>query len=154
MMVKKISQLLIAGLLAFSSLSAPAQEGQHQESIDGAMAALDEFMRTFNSKDMDAWASSLNFPHVRFASGTVRVWQNADEFTQDNAFDRLARIDWDHSAWLRREVSLASENKVHINTVFQRYDKDNNPLAIYNSLYIVTKVDGHWGTQARSSLAP
>ena len=28
---------------------------------------MDTFMTTFNSRDVNAWAGSLNFPHVRFA---------------------------------------------------------------------------------------
>jgi hypothetical protein len=51
-------------------------------------------------------------------------------------------------------VVLESKNKVHVSTVFQRYDKNNNPLKNYQSLYIVTNDNGHWGVQARSSLAP
>jgi len=49
---------------------------------------------------------------------------------------------------------MASPNKVHIATVFQRLNDQNEPIARYQSLYLVTLVDGHWGTQARSSLAP
>ena len=49
---------------------------------------------------------------------------------------------------------MASPRKVHIETVFQRFNSDNEPIGTFQSLYIVTYVDGHWGTQARSSLAP
>ena len=70
------------------------------------------------------------------------------------AFENLARIGWDHSHWLSREVTMASPEKVHISTVFQRFNDRNEPIAMYQSLYLVTLVDGHWGTQARSSLAP
>ena len=42
----------------------------------------------------------------------------------------------------------------NIDTVFQRFNSDNQPIGRYQSLYIVTNVNGHWGVQARSSLAP
>lgn len=123
--------------------------------VAGAMAALDDFMRTFNAKDMTAWAATLNYPHVRFASGTVTVWQSAEEFARQSTFDNLAAIGWDHSHWLSREAVLVSAGKVHINTVFQRFNDSNEPIGTYESLYIVTQDDqGKWGTQARSSLAP
>jgi hypothetical protein len=123
-------------------------------SVSSAMEALDEYMQHFNAKKPTAWAATLNYPHVRFASGGVTVWQNQSEFSDTLAFEQLAKIGWDHSHWLERKVTLASKDKVHITTVFQRFNRDNQPIGTYQSLYIVTKVNGHWGTQARSSLAP
>ena len=122
--------------------------------IDNAMSALDMFMEAFNSRDMKAWAATLNYPHVRFASEAVTVWMNAEEFERGATFDRLPRTGWDHSSWLARDVSLISPGKVHVNAVFQRFNDKNEPIGTYESLNIVTLVDGHWGTQARSSLAP
>ena len=83
-------------------------------------------------------------------------WQQYlyEEFERGATFDRLPRTGWDHSSWLARDVSLVSPGKVHVNTVFQRFNDKNEPIGTYESLYIVTLVDGHWGTQARSSLAP
>ena len=152
--ISKITLTLIFGqLLAVNSIIAQDQDGNTQ-AIDYAMSALDEFMEAFNSRDMKAWAATLNYPHVRFASGAVTVWMNAEEFERGATFDRLPRTGWDHSSWLARDVSLVSPGKVHVNTVFQRFNDKNEPIGTYESLYIVTLVDGHWGTQARSSLAP
>ncbi|MGM0631677.1 MAG: hypothetical protein ACQETO_00730 [Pseudomonadota bacterium] len=147
---------LAFSLLVSFMLSSPASsQMENEEAIAGAMGALDEFMRTFNSRDIDGWAASLNYPHVRFASGSVTVWQDAEEFAADPPFQRLAATGWDHSHWLEREVVLVSPGKVHINTVFQRFNERNEPIGTYESLYIVTRDgEGNWGTQARSSLAP
>lgn len=124
------------------------------EAIDSAMAVLDDFMSQFNQRDINGWAATLNYPHVRFASGEVKVWNTHDDFAATPPFAALARIGWDHSHWLSREVVLASSRKVHIATVFQRFDANNQSIGVYESLYIVTKQDGRWGIQARSSLAP
>jgi hypothetical protein len=35
-----------------------------------------------------------------------------------------------------------------------RYDADGNEIARFNSLYIVTNVEGRWAIKARSSFAP
>ena len=96
----------------------------------------------------------MNYPHVRFASGKVTVWDNAKEFSDTKTFQTLARSGWDHSHWLTRDVTLAAPGKVHIATVFQRFNSDNEVIGTYESLYIITKLNDHWGTQARSSLAP
>lgn len=155
--MNKISKLtltlIFSQLLAVDLVIAQDHDG-NTRAIDNAMSALDEFMEAFNSRDMKAWAATLNYPHVRFASEAVTVWMNAEEFERGATFDRLPRTGWDHSSWLARDVSLVSPGKVHVNTVFQRFNDKNEPIGTYESLYIVTLVDGHWGTQARSSLAP
>ena len=148
------SALLSSYLMAVSPAIAQEQNAEERDAIASAMSALDEFMVAFNSRDMTAWAATLNYPHVRFASGTVTVWQNEEEFQRGATFERLPRTGWDHSSWVSRDVSLVSSGKVHFNTVFQRFDEENKVIGTYESLYIVTLVDGHWGTQARSSLAP
>ena len=122
--------------------------------IENAMRVLDSFMTHFNARDMEQWSETLNYPHVRFAGSEVTVWDTKEEYSSVNIFDRLTSTGWHHSACLSSKVILVSEDKVHISTVFQRYDKSNNPLKQYQSLYIVTNKDGHWGVQARSSLAP
>ena len=155
--MNKISKLtltlIFSQLLAVDLVIAQDQDG-NTRAIDNAMSALDMFMEAFNSRDMKAWAATLNYPHVRFAGEAVTVWMNAEEFERGATFDRLPRTGWDHSSWLARDVSLVSPGKVHVNTVFQRFNDKNEPIGTYESLNIVTLVDGHWGTQARSSLAP
>jgi hypothetical protein len=147
--------LIVFSLLLLISMSANAQNRtSDDQAIAGAMGAMDEFILAFNDKNPKAWAASLNYPHVRFARGTVTVWNSATEFSDTKAFETLARSGWDHSHWLTRDVVLVSPEKVHISAVFQRFNKDNEIIGTYQSLYIVTKVAGHWGTQARSSLAP
>jgi hypothetical protein len=121
-----------------------------------AMQAMDNFLSGFNAKDPAAWAASLNYRHVRFASGTVTVYENAEEFekTAVNSFERLQAAGWDHSTWDSREAVHVAKDKVHIVVEFSRFTKDDNHIATFKSLYIVTKKDGHWGTLARSSFAP
>ena len=129
-------------------------EQNNKLAIENAMKVLDSFMTSFNARNMEEWSETLNYPHVRFAGSKVTVWDTNEEYSAIDIFERLASTGWHHSAWLSRKVILVSENKVHISTIFQRYDENNNPLKKYQSLYIVTNKDGHWGVQARSSLAP
>ena len=129
-------------------------EQNNKLAIENAMKVLDSFMTSFNARNMEEWSETLNYPHVRFAGSKVTVWDTNEEYSAIDIFERLASTGWHHSDWLSRKVILVSENKVHISTIFQRYDENNNPLKQYQSLYIVTNKDGHWGVQARSSLAP
>ena len=119
-----------------------------------AMNVMDQFLEAFNDRDIEAWSKTLNYPHVRFASGQVKVWENRQAFVSETNLQPLIESGWNHSRWLRREVVLSSPLKVHISTSFERYDKDNQAISAYDSLYIITKKDNQWGIQARSSLAP
>ena len=147
--MKKIF-LVVAIFFSLDSWS----EQNSKLAIENAMRVLDSFMTHFNARDMEQWSETLNYPHVRFAGSEVTIWDTKEEYSSVDIFDRLTSTGWHHSAWLSRKVILVSEDKVHISTVFQRYDENNNPLKQYQSLYIVTNKDGHWGVQARSSLAP
>ena len=92
-LIRHITVSLVV-LLAAPTLYAQDSDG-NKEAVASAMAALDEFMSTFNARDPVAWAASLNYPHVRFASGTVTVWETAEEFARGESFERLAAIGWD-----------------------------------------------------------
>lgn len=145
---------LILLITVFLAVSVLGLEKEKSTSIDQAMQVLDSFMYSFNARDMGRWSDTLNYPHVRLAGGKVTVWQTKEIYSAASIFPGLVSTGWDHSAWVSREVVLVSEKKVHISTVFQRFDKENNPMGKYQSLYIVTNDAGHWGVQARSSLAP
>jgi hypothetical protein len=153
--IKPLTKLCLISITLWATAFSYAQTSDETEAaIAGAMQAMDNFMLGFNARDPEDWAASLNYPHVRFASGTVTVWESAEEFAKTQAFVALPATGWDHSHWLTREVTLAAPGKVHIATVFQRFNSANEVIGTYESLYIITNIDGHWGTQARSSLAP
>ena len=165
---------VVLGLSLSSSQSAAQNRvlGLHEtlsnenaEAIADAMATLDEWMAALNNgmiaymadpaaqdQSMKDWAAWNNYPHVRLANGNVSVWESAEEYAMGRSFEGLARIGWHHGHWLSREVSLASPEKVHVETVFQRWNDRNEMIGEWQSLYMVTLVDGHWGVQARSSL--
>ena len=147
-----MSKLVLFILILLALPVATAEE--HQQSINAAQSVLDNFMREFNKRDLPGVAKTLNYPHVRFARGTVKVVSAPDEFSDRPIYKSLITSGWDHSHWLTREVVLASSKKIHIATTFGRFDKDNQAIGTYQSLYVVTMVDGRWGIQARSSLAP
>jgi len=149
----KILKNNIFVLLLFSTFNSISAQNE-ELAVDKAMEVLDTFMAEFNARDMNSWSETLNYPHVRFSSGKVMVWDTKEEYASVNIFDRLASTGWHYSAWVSRDPILVSKNKVHISTVFQRYDKNNQPIGQYQSLYIVTKEEGRWGVKARSSLAP
>jgi hypothetical protein len=48
--------------------------------VAAAISVLDDLMLYFNRRDQEARASTLNYPHVRFAAGNVTVLETAEDF--------------------------------------------------------------------------
>ena len=124
-----------------------------QQSVAHAVAVLDRFMAALNAQDEAGVNDAFNFPHVRFASGKVTTWAQRGNYTLETFRNRV-EDGWARSAWDKRDVIHAGADKVHFDTQFSRYRADGSRIAAYRSIYIVTRIDGHWGIQARSSFAP
>jgi len=123
-----------------------------RDAIAGAEACLDAFMAAFNARDLAAWEKTFNFPSVRLASGTMVIIEPG--YHRPEMFGQGALTDWDHSAWERRLVIHAGPDKVHFDTRFTRYRADGSIIGGFDSIYVVTLENGHWGVKARSSYAP
>ena len=141
-------RMLLAGLLAISLRAADPEAERN------ARLAMDQFMTTFNAREVHAWAATLNYPHVRFASNQVRVYNSIDDFVKDNANYAQRLAPWDHSKWESMKVIQSGPDKVHFAVEFIRYDAGGKEIGRFPSLYVVTLKDGHWGVQGRSSFAP
>jgi hypothetical protein len=126
---------------------------EEQASVEAAMAVLDQFMTAFNSADAAAVARTFHFPHVRFHSGKVTIFPAAADFNLDNFRRSDDAGSWARSEWDERRVINAGPDKVHFDTKFSRRRADGSLIASYRSIYIVTRVNGRWGIQARSSFA-
>jgi hypothetical protein len=137
------------------SVAAPAVKPEHAKfaaEIAAAQGRLDAFMKAFNARDIPAYEDTFNFPHVRFASGNVTIINPG--YHKPSMFTSGSLTDWDHSAWQRRDVIHAGTDKVHLNTRFSRFRKDGSVIGGFDSIYIVTRQNGRWGIQGRSSYAP
>ena len=123
-----------------------------ETAVASARQCLDEFMAAFNARDIAAWEATFNFPSVRLASNTLAIIEAG--YHRPEMFQRGALADWDHSAWERREVIHAGPDKVHFDTRFSRYRADGSVIGGFDSIYVVTCENGHWGVKCRSSVAP
>ncbi len=123
-----------------------------KSAIEAAQSVLDEFMAAFNARDLARWNKTFNFPSVRLASNTLTIID--ENFHKPEMFNRGALAEWDHSAWERRNIIHAGPDKVHIDTRFTRYRKDRSVIGGFDSIYVITCENGHWGVKCRSSFAP
>ena len=118
------------------------------------MQVLDAFLVGLNTADLATQQDAMHFPHYRLANGTMTVLDQPP--TRPGAADGIRRTDpeWHHTKWDRRNIIGWSREKVHVDTQFTRYRKDDTPIASYESLYVVTKEQGRWAIKLRSSFVP
>ena len=116
------------------------------------MATLDRFMAALNRRDEPALNATLHFPHVRLASGKVTTWETPGTYRLVDFLGR-AGDGWHESRWDERIPIHASADKVHLAVQFSRWRADGSLIGRYRSIYIVIRLDGRWGIQARSSFA-
>lgn len=128
-----------------------------EAAVAGAMAVTDGFLATFNAGDARAHAETLGYPHVRLASGQVRIWEHLEEgaTAMEQAIPLLReRTGWDHSEWDHRRVIHTGPGKVHLDVQFTRYRADGSVVGVYPAVYVVVEGDAGWRIQCRSSFAP
>lgn len=115
---------------------------------------LDDFMAGLNAYDAAAMDRCMHFPHPRIAVGKVLVYEAPGGNPLD-LFERLKKEDgWSHSRWESREIVQFNESKAHFAVSYTRFRADLSVIGVYESLYILTRVEGRWGIQARSSFGP
>lgn len=125
--------------------------------VGGALAVTDAFLDSFNACDAAAHAATLAYPHVRLASGRLRLWQDAAEAipAMEQGMAALReRAGWHHSEWDHRREIHAGPAKVHLDVQFTRYREDGSVIGVYPAVYVIVREGDRWLIAARSSFAP
>lgn len=114
-------------------------------------AALDRFIETFNSRDAAAWAASLSYPHVRVSPrrATAVLSPTEQDYADAVNYGAADAMGWDHSEWDTKEILAVSPSKIHASAQWCRYDAAGERILPNNVSYVITKVVGRWGIQAR-----
>jgi len=124
----------------------------NDELESAGLEAVDKFLRTFNSRDVNAWAGSLNFPHVRPAPfGKINTFESEKQYTEALGYDRIIATGWDHSEWDYKHVIHVSQNKIHVAGQWSRFTAGGDKLLTTPIVYIVTRHEDNWGIQSRFS---
>ena len=151
--------LTLTSLIFALSLGVGFSRPKNKTRIDpdveaAAMKLLNDYMSAWNSKDIVAWERTFQFPHYRLASGKMNVLERPGMQDAERLWKTMADSGWHHSKWDHRRIIHATADKVHVDTKFTRYRADGSRIGSYESLYVLTKEDGHWGVKLRSSFAP
>ncbi|VIO71831.1 hypothetical protein CI1B_71260 [Bradyrhizobium ivorense] len=115
---------------------------------------LTRWMAALNRYDAAAMDALMHFPHVRLAGGVVTVYQQAGSNPMD-LFERLRKQDgWHHSAWNEIRLVQSSPVKAHYALRYTRFRADGSVIGVYDSLYVLSLLNGEWKIQSRSSFGP
>ena len=110
-----------------------------------ALQALDRYLETWNSRDPERWATSLNFPHVRPGPGAFELFKTPAQYAASVNFAQTLATGWHHSEWTTRRVLQLGVDKVHVAGSWLRYTEDGRQMVGTSVTYIVTNQDGRWG---------
>lgn len=143
------------GVQALFSAGPPVDTAVAEASRQAAREVVDAYMDAVNRRDVQAFAATLHYPHYRVvAGGGIQVWEQAGDLTETMNFERLAATGWRRSAWDAVDPVQVSRDGVNVALELSRYDADDERIAQFHTLYLVTRQDGRWGIKARSSFAP
>ena len=123
------------------------------DATEAAIATTRAFIDAFNAQDHERLADTLNYPHIRLANGVFRTIASREDFIEGSRRNRagLDSEGWDHTVVASLVVVHEGEQKVHLAITNHRCRADDSVYNAFDTLWIVTHQDGHWGVQFRSS---
>ncbi len=122
-----------------------------EEAINAAKSVMSAHINALNSKNGPALAATLHFPHYRLSGTELKTWETPEHYLTD--FLSRAGADWNHSSFEDIQVVRASGDKVHLDAEIRRFRSDGSLITHFRSLWIITRVNGTWAAQFRSSFA-
>ena len=123
----------------------------NEVAVKAARKVMNRHIEALNSLDEDGLASTLHFPHYRLVGAKLDCWQSKETYFTD--FQVRAGDNWARSVCKSIKVEQSSPDKVHLLAHIVRYDNNNSTIADFESLWVITAIEGKWAAQFRSSFA-
>ena len=133
-------------------LNPAPDQNENDEAIEAAQSVMAAHIKALNAGDEAALTATLHFPHYRLSGGQLKTWEEPADYWPD--FLARAGDEWNHTVWDSLDVITAEPEKVHLNVRFTRYRENDSVLSQFGSIWVITKLDGIWAAQLRSSFAP
>ena len=121
--------------------------------LDVAIEVSKGFIAAFNAQDHEALADTLNYPHIRLANGRFATIESREAFIERSKAGKAYLVEerWDHTVLESIDAVHVGDDKVHLALTNSRCHADGTIYRRFDTLWIVTLADGHWGIQFRSS---
>ena len=143
--------LLAAVLTTAQAANTTPQQPRNKQTEDEARKVIQAYFPLFSKHDAKGLLSVVNFPHIRVTDAGTLIVPTAKEWNGDPT----SLEPYYHHTELQSLTFVQSNAvKAHALVVFTRYNNDGQKYVSYPTLWIVTKVNGHWGIQLRSTFAP
>ena len=127
------------------------EERERAEIVTAARQAVLDFFTAFNAGDADRTVETLNHPHIFMtAGGGFGVAEDVVDGPRPDFDGMRRREDWHMSTIDALEASIVTRNKVHFELTFTRWHPNGTRYWTVPALWIVTRVEDHWGIQVRS----
>ena len=109
-----------------------------------------EFFRADRAKDPERWADVMSYPHVRVAAPTGSAYfETPEDYSSNASWEAREATGWVLSRGVQPVRLHESPDKVHLAGGWTRYNIDNEPILSNRVTYVLTRIDGRWGIQAR-----
>ena len=124
----------------------------NQQAITAALEVMDKHISALNDRHTSKLATTLHFPHFRLVGTSLKVWETADRYFDD--FTARAGANWAYTKLASITIISANANKVHLDVQINRFNAQDQLIADFRSIWVITEIGGIWAAQLRSSLAP
>lgn len=121
------------------------------EDLAACAAVVERYIAALNARDLDGVRAEYHFPHVLIGAGKVVHYPTAADLSFAAFDSRVAADGWVRSTFDGHRLVLGGPGKLHLDVWFTRLRADDSVISTHHSLYVMTKVAGRWGIQARSS---
>ncbi len=134
---------LLAGYISATGMSQSEGESSARKTINDYFASL-------NARDEEAVRNTLNYPHVQIYGTEMRIFNAPEDF--DLGLEEIIEAEgWHHDSLDSCVNRQNHEDKVYFEIRFGRCLSDGTRYVTYQSFWIVTCKDGHWGIQCQSN---
>jgi len=123
----------------------------NKQAVRSAYKVMENHLNALNALNEDALAETLHFPHYRLVGPKLDCWPSKETYFAD--FRTRAGENWARTEWGSIDVQRESPDKVHLAVCINRFDNENQLIADFDSLWVITFKDGKWAAQFRSSFA-
>ena len=124
----------------------------NRQPTTAALEVMEKHISALNERNALKLSATLHFPHFRLVGTSLKVWETADRYFDD--FKARAGENWAFTKLASITIISANTNKVHLDVQINRFNAQNQLIADFRSIWVITEIDGVWAAQLRSSLAP
>ena len=128
-----------------------------KDAENSALEVMRRYTEAHNNLDTEAFVETFNFPLFDMSgkNGTISVTAATKEELIGQMPDMVKDLENQgraYSTFQRMEAVQSNSEKVHILCEFSRHHSDGFVYLQGELIYIVTKVNEHWGVQFRSAM--